>query len=368
MFLAKSAVIKKAVVVLYAAVCVLLVAVTFVSSLSPSYNVLYYFNEIQTSNQVQHSINGVEKGLLTLPTTLTNLKAGDEVSVFMESAGRDRDNLLLKVDHASCVLSIDGKSYFSVGSEGTYPTFQKEPPRFIEIVALPNVDAGTEVRLDFTVAPINDSLSLEAFHSGDQNLLAEEILADNCLALILSLMLLLLGVILAIIGLILFRRAEFAIVLFWLGVSCLASGCWTLFANDVVLLSFGQFSAFYTISLIALFSIPIPLGRLCIIYVQPFRSALLDGAFVAVCVLFAAMMLSHITGFVSLGQVAPYFQVIGSLLLALYVVVILVARKQNHETISPLFVAGIVIFAALSIFDSISTHVGIKSPTGTFLS
>lgn len=365
-FLVRFAVIKRALVILYAVVTVVLVGIVIVLSLSPAFNVLYYFNPLETTDNVEYSINNSPQGTLNLPYTLSNLSPGDEVSVYLESNGNEQDNLLIEVDFAKCVLNIDNKPYFSVGVEGTYPAFQKEPPRSIDIVALPNVAAGTEIRLDYTISAIGNSLEIKPFYTGDQNLITKRILTENYLSLILSLMMLVVGVALSIVGLAFFTRAEFAIVLFWLGLACLACGCWTFFANGIILLFFSQFTAFYTISLIGLFVIPIPLGQFCINYLLPYRALALDCIFVALCLFFSVSMVLHVGGIISFGQTEPIFRVIGPLLLTVYVFFVFFARQNIESTISPLFFFGIILLAALSVIDGISGFVGIDNPTGTF--
>jgi sensor histidine kinase YesM len=359
-------VIKRALIAVYAVISVVLVAVVVAISLSPAYNVLYYFNPLVVTDEVEYAINDTPQGTLTLPHTLTGLGPGDTVSVFLESSGNRQDNLLVEVDYAQCVLSIDGKPYHSVGGPDTYPSFQKEPPRSVDIVALPNVSADTELRLDYTISSIGDSLDLQPFCSGDQNLISKRILMDNYLALVLSLMMLVAGATLAVVGLVFFSRAELAIVLFWLGLACLACGCWTFFSNDVVLLFFSQFSAFYTISLIGLYILPVPIGRFFISFLQPYNSKLLNGTFVGLCVFFTAMLVSHVSGFVSFGEAEPYFRFGGSLLAMLYVVFVLVARQKNVVLVSPLFLFVVMLVAGLSLFDACSSFIGIQSPPGAF--
>ncbi|MDR2035208.1 MAG: GHKL domain-containing protein [Coriobacteriales bacterium] len=366
MFSARYAAIKQPLVVVYSVVTFLMVALVVVLSLSPTYNVLYYFNPFYAIDEVEYSVNDTPQGSITLPYNLTGLSPGDKVSVFFKSSGNERDNLLMDVRNTQCALYIDKVAYFSVDDEGTYPAFQKEPPHSINIVALPNVSAGTELRLDYTLSPIADSLKLDPYYSGDQNLITKRILMENYLALILSVMTLILGVSLAVIGLILYSRAEFAIVLFWLGLSCLACGTWTFFANDVTLFFFSQFSVFYTISFIGLYILPVPLMRFCIYYVMPYRPRVFDVAFAVFCAFFALVVILHVSGIVSFGQVEPYFRAGGTLALMAYIALILRARSKGKVSISVLYVLGITMFAALSLFDLAGMFLDIKSSTGTF--
>jgi len=362
----RFAAIKKGLVTVYAAATILLVVITVAFALSPAYNIIYYFNPLTVTNQVNYSVNGELQGSLELPHTLTGLQPGDEVSVYLRSDGNERDSLLVETNNAQCELFIGKNPYFSVGGSDTFPSFQKEPPRSIDIVALPNVAAGTEIRLTYTLSSIAHSLKLQPYYTGDQNLITKYLLVENYLVLILSLMMLVLGVTLTIVGLVFYSRAEFAIVLFWLGLTCLACGCWTLFANDVVLLFFSQFSVFYTISFIGLIFLPIPLARFCIFYVMPYRPRVFDVCFVALSILAAAILVSHVSGFISFGQIRDYFKVFISLLLLLYIIAILQARQKGKITVSPLFIFGIVLLMLLSVFDTVSGYLGILSPTGTF--
>ncbi len=363
---ARFAVIKRALVVSYAVITIALVAIIIAFSLAPAYNVTYYFNPLTTTDTVQYSVNGTQRGTLKLPYTLTGLEPGDEVSVYLESSGNEQDNLLVQVDYAKCVLYVDGEPYYSVGTEGTYPSFQKEPPRSIGVVALPNVSAGTELRLGYTVSSLGNSLEIPPFLSGDQNLITKNIIWENYLALILSMIMLVIGITLAILGLTFFRRLEMAIVLFWLGLTCAVCGCWTFFDNDVILLFFSQYSTFYSVSLIALFFLPVPLGQFCLSFLQPYRMNVLSGTYYALCAFFALMMVSHLSGFISFGQIEPYFMIFGSLLLAFYTVAVVVARQRLGAAVSSLFIFGMVLFTALSLFDAMSGYMGIESPTGTF--
>jgi len=359
-------VIKRILTAVLIAASAVLVAVVIALSLSPNYNILYYFNPLTIIDEVDCTINDIPQGSISLPERFTGLRPGDKVTVLMESSGNERDNLLIESDHALCVLFIGGEPYFSIGIEGTYPSFQKEPSRSINVVALPNIEAGTELRVEYTISAIGSSLEIKPFYNGDQNLITKNVFMKNYMALILSLTILVMGVTLAIVGLVFFSRAELSIVLLWLGLVCLAAGCWTIFSNDVVLLFFSQFSAFYTISLIGLFILPIPLSRFCINFVQPYRSKILDGFFIASCGFFAAMLVSHLSGFVSFGQVEPYFRIFGSLLLVLYVVFLFVIQRKNEALISLSYFFGFLLFALLAVFDVMSSFIGINSPTGTF--
>ena len=368
-FSAKSAVIdkaKKATLTIYIATLALLVVITVVLSLSPAYNIIYYFNPLVVTEEARYSINGVPQGVAKLPYTITGLQPGDEVSVFLTSSGNERDCLLVETDNAKCMLTINDAPYFVVGNNGTFPAFQKEPPRSIDIVALPNIAAGNEIRFEYTLSSIANSLTINSFYSGDQNLITKHILVQNYLALILSLMILVLGASIAIIGLVLYSRAEFAIMLFWLGLTCLACGSWTFFANDVILLFFSQFSVFYSISYIGLFLLPIPLSRLCLFYVMPYHPRSFDAVFITICVLVAATMVSHVSGFISFAQMEFYFSLIGCLLLVLYIFIVLRARQKGKVTVSPLFLIGIALLVSLGLFDTFSHHIGIMSPTGVF--
>lgn len=357
---------KRVLTAAYTVAALALVVIAIVLSLSPTYNVMYYFNSLAVSNEVSYQINGQNQGVLHLPTTLTGLEEDDVVSVYLESTGRDRENLLVEVDKAQCTLSINDEPYFSVGSEGTYPANQKQPSRSIDIVALPSLEPGAEIRLDYTISEVGSTLNIQPFYSGDHNLITKHVLMDNYLALILSFMLLVVGITLAIIGLVFNSRVELAIVLFWFGLACLACGCWTLFANDVILLFFSQFSAFYTISALGLYILPIPLGKFCLAYIAPYHSKLLNGVFYALCAFFVLAVISHLTGFISFGQIEPFFVVVGPLLLVFYVAVLLFARIKNNERVAPLFIFGMALFAGFAVFDGLARYIGIDSPVGIF--
>jgi len=352
--------------VIFTVTTFLLVTLVVVLSLAPAYNVLHYYNPLSITQDVEYAVNGSEKSSISLPYRVVGLQPGDEVSVFFNTNVKERFNLLLEVDNATCELYLGNSRSRSVGDEGSYPIFQKEPPRIIEIVSLPNAPAGTEIRLSYTLSPIANSLLIKPFYSGDQNLITKHVLMNNYLALILSLMMLVLGVTLAIIGLVFFSRAELAIALFWLGLACIACGIWTFFANNVILLFFSQFSVFYTISYVGLLILPLPLARFCIFYLRPYRIWQFDVGFVVLCVFFAATIASHVTGFVSFGQMHPYFSVIASLLLVIYTVTILRLRQRGRILISPLFIFGIALLTLLTLSETVSSYLGIESPTGTF--
>ncbi|MCL2529182.1 MAG: GHKL domain-containing protein, partial [Coriobacteriia bacterium] len=112
--------------------------------------------------------------------------------------------------------------------------------------------------------------------------------------------------------------------------------------------------------------IPIPLARFCLYYVMPYRPRAFDICFIAICILTVAIMVLHVSGLVSFGQIKDYFKIFISSLLVLYIIVIFRARQNNKVNVSPLFIFGISLLAALSIFDAVSATVGILSPTGTF--
>lgn len=345
----------------------ILVVLAIALSLSPAFNVLYYFNPLTTTTEVKYAINGEDQGTMTLPRTLTNLAPGDVVTVFLESSSNQQDNLLVEVDNAQCVLTINDTPYFSVGNENAYPAFEKEPPHSINIVPLPNMEAGTELRLDYTLSSIADSILIMPYYHGDQNLIAKHILMDNYLALILSLMMLVFGIALAVIGLVLHSRVEMAIVLFWLGLACLSCGSWTFFANDVILLFFSQFSVFYTVSYLGLMFFPIPLTRFCSYYILPNHSRVLEVIFLITCVFFIAALALHVSGVFSFSQMAEYLMIIGPLMLVAFIVFLFSARHKDSAIISPLFIFGMLMFAALALLDTASLYLGILVPTGTFL-
>jgi hypothetical protein len=365
-FSTKYAAIRKLVLIVYAAITLLLVVAAIALALSPAYNVLYFFNPLQRIEEVPYSVNDVPRGTLELPSTITRLAPGDKVSIFLESRGFEQDNLLLEVDYAHCILTIADEPYFEVGGEGTYPEFQREPPFSIDIVALPGVNAGTVMRLDYTLSPINDSLEIKPLYLGDQNLITKRVLMDNYLALLLSVVMLILGVALCIIGMAFLSRAELATALVWLGLTCIACGCWTLFANKVVLLYFSQFSVFYTASLVGLFVLPIPLARFGIAFLEPYRTRLLDTLFIVSCLAFPALLALHVSGLFSLGQAAPWLKSIGLLFLAFYIIFVIVMQQRKGVSVSPLFIFGITLFAVLAFVDGASGYIGLGSPVGTF--
>lgn len=358
--------LKRVAIIAFSTLALLMVTLIIGISLTPAYNVTYYFNPLTITDEVEYAINGEEQGAIRLPVMLRGLEPGDEVSVYLKSSGLEQDNLLIESDGAACVLYIDGEPYYSVGSQGTYPSFQKEPARSIDIAALPNVAAGTEIRLDYTVSSIDDSLKIPVFYSGDQNLITKRIVVENYLGLLLSLLMVIVGITLAVIGLVFYSRVELAISLLWLGLACFACGLWTVFANDVILLFFSQFSAFYTISHIGLYVLPLPLSRFFITFLQPYRSKMLEGIFIALCASFGLILILHLGGLVSFGQVEPFFKIASPFLLAFYVAVVFMVRYKKAIAISPLFILGVVLFTALCAFDVASVYWGIQSPTGTF--
>lgn len=362
----KFAVIERVIAAAYGVVVVVLVVVLIASSLSSAYNVLYYFNPLMVTNQAAYSLNGVPQGMVELPHEVDGLDPGDVVSVYLYSSGNEQDSLLVEANRVTCELFVGGESFYRVGEEGSYPEFQKEPPRSLKIVALPNVGAGTELRLDYTISSIGDSLRLTPYYSGDQGLISKNVFRENYLALALSLLTVMAGVTLALIGLVFLSRLELAGALFWLGFSCLICGCWTFFSNDVVLMSFNQFSVFYTVSLVSLLLLPLPLGRFCINFLLPYRSTVLNVAYAILCCLFLVQMALHFSGVFSLGQAEPYLRISGSLLLVAYIIFILVVRRKLGSNVSPPFIFGIALFAGLSLFDVLSGYMGIHSPTGTF--
>ena len=350
----------------YAVLVVLMATIVIALSLSPAFNVLYSFNSLTTIDEVEYSVNGMPQGSVQLPKTITGLEPGDKVRVVLESSGKSQDNLLVRVDNAECVLAIDGETYFTTGSRDTYPSYQREPPRTIDILALPNLDAGVELSLTYTISSIGNSLELQPLHSGDQNLIIKRVALENYLPLILSVLMLVLGVALAISGRAFVSRAEFAIVLFWLGLACFASGCWVLCSNDTILLFFGQFSVLYTLSYLGLFILPVPLGRFCINFLKPYRSLVLEGIFIAYCVLFLALIALHVGGYVSFGQVGLYFRIVGSLFLLVFVIMASRVRHSHDTLISALFLFGFALFAGLAVFDALSGYLGLERSAGSF--
>jgi signal transduction histidine kinase len=361
----KFALGSRAAIVVYAMAVLILVGYLLVTVLSPRYNVIYFFSELEPIAEVELTTNGVNKGTVELPYNVADLQPDDVVSVQMTLEGKRLNNLLVKGQGVQIQLYIDGELHYTRGEPDTYPSFQREPPDSLDSVSLPSSTKNLDITVEYTISSISDALYIPVYYQGDPNLITNHVLMESYVPFIMSVLMLIMGIILSIVGLLFYSRAELAISLFWLGLSALACSCWTLFSNDLMLLFFNQPLAFYTISKIGLFVLPIPLIRFIVAFLQPRHSRFATGFSIVMMVVFLALLVCHVGGILSFGQVEPVFRVIASLIIAIILSDMCIARFYQGVEVPPLLILATALLLVLAVVDVTPYYLHITNVKGT---
>jgi hypothetical protein len=360
----KLALAGKITAVFYIVAFMLFILILLGQVLSPKYNIIYYFSDLKPITSVEHSINGEGRGYLNLPATLENLNPGDEVTLTTTVPARQMDELLVKTNNAHLRLYVNDAVYLTVGDRGTYPDFQREPPVNVNSVALPRVPEQLDLRFEYKLSDIAHSLDVPAFYEGDPNLVSGYVQDQNFLPFVIACLLLVFGASLAVVGLTFYRRAELAISLFWLGLTCLACGSWTFCSNELTLFLFGQTSIFYNLAYIGLLALPLPFIRFAIAMVTPRRPLLLEVMFWLYAASFLFAIVCQFANIICFATLVPILYKTMPFVMALYLGTLLFERYYNKILIAPLFIFATTLLTLLSIADQVNEVLHVFAGTG----
>ncbi|GHU10186.1 hypothetical protein FACS1894185_0980 [Betaproteobacteria bacterium] len=360
----KISLLGKVVAVVYIAAFLLLILILLGQALAPKNNVVYYFSDLKAITEAEYAVNGVDQGHLQLPATLRDLNPGDNVTLTTTIPARQLDNLLIKTDNVHLRLYVNDAVYFTVGDIGTYPRFQHEPPVSLNSVALPRSPEFLDLRFEYKLSDIANNLELPVVYEGDLGLINSYVQERNFLPFAIAVALLVFGIALAVVGLTFYRRAELAISLFWLGLTCVACGSWTLCTNDLTLYLFPQRSMLYDFGYVGLLAIPLPFLRFGITMLAPRRPLVLETLFWVFGAAFVAILALHLGDVICFAESIPVLYKITPFIMALYLGILLFERHMNRLPIAPLFIFSTSLLVVLSALDQVNETLHILPGTG----
>lgn len=206
-------------------------------------------------------------GSITLPYSFQNLPPRTPVTVYMKIESGQKGSLLVKSVYAPLKLYADGVLIYESGQDGSYPAFLLDPPTIISTVLLP--DGTEQLRFEYLSPTQRNTLIIFTPLIGSESTLITHMFKQNSFSVLFALLLLLIGVVMALTALFLKRNAPSTKSFLWLGLFCVAVGCWIFGENNFSVLILPHPSLLYMMAFIGLFTLPIPFLRFGILLLKP---------------------------------------------------------------------------------------------------
>ncbi|MDR3307971.1 MAG: GHKL domain-containing protein [Coriobacteriales bacterium] len=351
--------VGKVIGVAYAVAIVFILAFLVGQVLSAKNNVVYYYSGLRAVNEFSYEVNGENRGIITLPTTIEGLKPFDQVTLKTQIESMPLDNLLVKTVNVPLSIYVNNKLYDTRGTAGTYPAFQKEPPIEVDTIALPEDTDALELRFEYSLSQLANHLELPQVLAGDKSLLFMNLVEHNAVSFFLSLLILLTGISLVVVGLAIMRKVQVGSSLIWLGLSCLATGAWTFCGNDVALFFIPSASLMYNLSYIGICILAIPFIRFGLIMLNPLHKMPLEVFHSLVRAAFLVLLILHLSGVFAFAQSAPYIEICAPVALVAFIIWVVIEHVRYANPLAIQFGISCAILAVFTLLELANsfTHV-----------
>ncbi|MCL1891631.1 MAG: GHKL domain-containing protein [Coriobacteriia bacterium] len=351
---------------IYAFVAIVLMAVLIGQVIAHKNNIVYHYSGLRVITEVECLINGEAQKALELPARLEGLKPGDVVNLERTIETRILDNVLIKGEHLFLKFYVNGRLYYEIGSLGTYPSFQKEPPHVVTSIPLPSTPDYLNLRFSYVVPEGKSSLVLPEMYIGENELLFTLLMDYNLALLLISIFMIIGAAVFIIIGLTAIRRALVASAFLWLGLTCLSTATWTLCSNEIVLYLIPHPSLLYNLGYLGMFGIIPAFLRFNYSMLYSKQNWLVRGLSYASAAAFILALTLHLTGVLSFAEMAPMLLVIGAIILASLLVALVIEQYRYKTPVRMRFVISCSIFTLFTTLEMVNWLGPHFAPTGLF--
>jgi signal transduction histidine kinase len=288
--------------VVYTIVLLVLLGFIIGSALAPTYQVVYYDNQLRHIPSLTMFRDGAQEEI-TLPATIYDVKKDERIVLTGNYQTKSHDSLLVKISGAKLVLFIDGNEAYSIKGEiNTYPAFQKSPSPDIMFVALPNENGTKMLRFEYTVPEARDKLELSSIFLGENSILFGHLAADNSLPFVLGGILMISGVLIVSFTLMVMQRIKQISPILWLGAASFLAGLIGFCGNDLAVYLITMPNLLYSASLIGVTVFSVPFLQYARLMLDPVHKIPLRVIQIIINLIVLALIALHLLG------VVPYVQ------------------------------------------------------------
>jgi hypothetical protein len=165
-------------------------------------------------------------------------------------------------------------------------------------------------------------------------------------------------------GLALMRKVPIAKGLIWLGLTCLATGLWTISTNDLALYVVPQPSVLYTISYLAMFALPLVIVPFGITMLNPSQRWPLMLLFIFNCLAYFLAICLHVLDILPFVYSVGYVQIMGVFTLAVFVLILAIEHFYHHNPIAAQFAVAFIILAVFTALEYTNQLIGLVPTPG----
>jgi len=169
--------------------------------------------------------------------------------------------LYLKAVYTPVRLYADGQLIFQYGQDGDFPAFLLDPPTKTALIALPETGHEMTLTLEYLSPSQRHAATLYPVLLGSPALIMAHLFSDMGFSLFFSVVLLVMGLLLALVSLVLTRFDKSGMSFFWLGSFSLCTGGWAFGECNLTGLFIDSPSFLYLLAFLGLFTLAIPLLR-----------------------------------------------------------------------------------------------------------
>jgi len=245
-----------------------------------------------------------------LPRSFSRLSSRTSLTLTAQIQPEPGDYLYLKSVYTPVKLYVNGQLVFQYGQDGDYPAFLLDPPTKTTLVALPETGHAATLMLEYLSPSQRSTATLYPVLLGSPTEIMTRLFSDMGFSLFFSVVLLLLGLILALASLVLTRFDRSGMAFFWLGLFSLCTGGWTFGECNLTGLFIGSPPLLYLLAFLGLFTLAIPLMRFGLAVLRPHTRAPLEMLCALLMISVCGAVLLQILGIVSLSRSMYLFHIL----------------------------------------------------------
>lgn len=343
----------KYLIAVYIYVILLVLALTALASLSLEDKQIpaSYMEQVRTVSQVRISVEGNEPKEIILPSILSDIAPHTPVTLTAAVPVHPGDSLYFKSVFTPVQLYIDGVLTYMSGQQGSYPPYMNDPPTVLTIVALPDKEGISELRIEYLSPTQRSSLSLPTLYVGSEAaLFANRFKADG-FSLLFSIVLICLGLAMVLVSLTIIRKDDSGSSFLWLGLFSLSAGVWVLGECDLTAFLMPYPTLLYNMAYLGLFLMTIPFLRFGLMILNPKSKLPFQIMLGLHTVSVAVALMLQLSGIMDFIKSLYWFHIIAPLGFVVFTICLLRERLKHRNPAAKRFSVAVIMLAASTVLE-----------------